>query len=135
MSRQVYKIADECLITLEIPLDAKTNESRVVRHKKTAKYRCNKAFVLLILDLKNGNYCKSIPSDYDSHFIYKVGEFVEENDYDEDNFEVCAPGIHYFLTVFGAFIYSQLHMRTDDGFKPGKKLKRRFKKRMHSLFK
>lgn len=104
MSKQVYKIANGCMITLAIPPDAKTNESRPVKHKKTAKYRCNKALVLSILDLKNGKYHVSIPSSYSNNFIYEVGKIVEENDFMEND-DICTHGIHYYLTSLAAYIH------------------------------
>jgi hypothetical protein len=41
---------------------------------------------------------ESICSDYDNNFIYKVGEIVEEPNFDENRWEECAPGIHFFIT-------------------------------------
>lgn len=106
MSKQVYKIADGCLVVLQIPADAKTNENRnFVKHKKTAKFRCNKAYVLSIMSLKTGTFQTSVRSLYSYGFIYKVGEFVEELYYDDDGDIVCTTGIHYYLTSLGAYIH------------------------------
>ena len=108
MSKQVYKIADGCLVILQIPADAKTNENRkYVKHKKTAKFRCNKAYVLSIMSLLDGVFHNSVRSSYRRSFEYKVGEFVEESNYDDDNDAVCTTGIHYYLTSLGAFIHSK----------------------------
>ena len=39
-----------------------------------------------------------VESDYDSNFIYKVGEVIEVNNFCEDRWEECAAGIHFFIT-------------------------------------
>ena len=36
--------------------------------------------------------------DHDKDFIYKVGEIVEVKDFDENRWEECSTGIHFFLT-------------------------------------
>ena len=39
-----------------------------------------------------------IASDYNNDFIYRVGESVSVDDFDEDRKKECAPGIHFFIT-------------------------------------
>ena len=39
-----------------------------------------------------------VDSDYDRDFIYKVGEVVEVKDFDENRWEECSTGIHFFMT-------------------------------------
>ena len=39
-----------------------------------------------------------IESDYDADFIYRVGNTVEVDNFDEDRKNECAPGIHFFIT-------------------------------------
>lgn len=40
----------------------------------------------------------SINSDYDSGFVYRIGETVEVANFDTDRKNECAPGIHFFIT-------------------------------------
>jgi hypothetical protein len=39
-----------------------------------------------------------VHSYYDSEFIYKVGELVTVDNFCEDRWKECAPGIHFFIT-------------------------------------
>ncbi len=96
-----FKKAGECLVTLIIPEDA-------LRSSATGrKCRCNKAKVVDILPLSEKIKCpiQSVPSDYDSSFVYTIGETVEVNDFDTNRFNECAPGIHFFITKQEAIDY------------------------------
>lgn len=107
MSNLGYKVASGCLVTLIIPSSARTNEDRSnVKHKKTAKYRCSKAFVVSIVKFRNGKTKKSAASTRDSRIKYRVGKTVRCFDkYEKNSKEVCASGIHYFKTKLGAYVY------------------------------
>ena len=48
---------------------------------------------------------KEIASDYNKDFIYKVGEIVEEPDFDEDRWSECTQGIHFFINFQEAVNY------------------------------
>ena len=87
-----YKKANGYIVELEILSDAK-------RCSATGrKCRCNKAKVLSIQNIYGTiSDRKSIPSGYDSNFIYKVGEIVEEPNFCEYRWRECAPGIHFFI--------------------------------------
>lgn len=39
-----------------------------------------------------------VSSQYDSSFIYRVGETVEVPDFDENRWNECSTGIHFFIT-------------------------------------
>ena len=39
-----------------------------------------------------------IESDYDGDFVYRVGETVEVPDFDDNRWNECAAGIHFFIT-------------------------------------
>ena len=81
------------IVKLKIPEDAKRSSAT------GRKCRCSKAIVLSITT-KNGedDGTTEIASSYDSKFLYKVGETVEVENFCEDRFEECAPGIHFFIT-------------------------------------
>ena len=87
-----WKKAKGYIVCLEIPEDAK-------RLSATGrKCRCDKAKVLSITQ-KDGtdSGLKKIPSDRDENFIYRVGEMVEVNNFDEDRWNECSTGIHFFI--------------------------------------
>ena len=87
-----YKKANGYIVELEILSDAK-------RCSATGrKCRCNKAKVLSIQNIDGTiSDLKYIPSGYDSSFVYKVGEIVEEPNFCENRWRECAPGIHFFI--------------------------------------
>ena len=99
-----YKIAKNgdtrVVVTLEIPEDALTNMGRPsVALRETAKHRTNKAKVLAIEDASGTPHTTATSFGYDKKFLtYKVGETIEEPSYNPDPEQVCAEGIHYFLT-------------------------------------
>ncbi len=87
-----YKKAGDYIVELEILSDAR-------RCSATGrKCRCDKAKVLSI-QTKNGKIAeiKSIRSDHNKDFIYKVGEIVEEPNFNEDRWNECSEGIHFFI--------------------------------------
>ena len=64
----------------------------------TLKCRCSEAEVLDIQDLEgNSLEIKKVASDHDSNFIYEVGKIVRVDDFDEDRFNECSSGIHFFI--------------------------------------
>lgn len=94
-----YKKADGCLIELLIPEDAKRSSAT------TIKCRCDKAKVLAIVDINTGEPKQIACSNYDSGFIYKVGETVSVDDFEEDRWSECASGIHFFINKYHAINY------------------------------
>ena len=95
-----YKKARNKIIKLEIPEDAKRSSAT------SRKCRCNKAKVLGIYDYeRNLLEDKEVASDMDKNFIYRVGEFVEVKDFDEDRWHECSTGIHFFVNFEEAVNY------------------------------
>ena len=88
-----YKKAADKIVMLEICADAKRSSAT------SRKCRCSKAKVLSITNLDGSESGLSeIESDYDEDFIYCVGETVEVPDFDDNRWNECAPGIHFFIT-------------------------------------
>lgn len=88
-----YKKAADKIVMLEICADAKRSSAT------SCKCRCSKAKVLAITNLDGSESGLSeIESDYDEDFIYCVGETVEVPDFDENRWNECAAGIHFFIT-------------------------------------
>lgn len=88
-----YKKSGVFIVKLEIPSDAR-------RCSATGrKCRCDKAKVLSIQFLDEDIPCddEEVASDFDSSFIYRVGEIVEEPAFDENRWNECAKGIHFFI--------------------------------------
>ena len=87
-----WKHAGNYIIKLEIPEDAKRSSGNGIQ------CRCNKATVLAI-ENKDGTSADvtEVCSDYDKNFIYKVGETVIVDDFDDNRFNECVPGIHFYM--------------------------------------
>jgi len=96
-----YKVAQGLIVELLIIEDAQRSSAT------TRKCRCSKAKVICITH-KDGSFadCDSVRSDRDSRFIYKVGETVEVLDYDENRWNECSSGIHFFITREEAVKYN-----------------------------
>jgi hypothetical protein len=54
---------------------------------------------------KNGTPYTEGVSQYNLSFIYKVGEIVEVQDFDEDRWAECSTVIHFFITKQEAIDY------------------------------
>ena len=94
-----YKKANSCIIELLILEDAKRSSAT------TMKCRCDKAKVLDIRDIGTGDKINVVKSDYDPNFIYEVGEVVSVNDFDDDRWNECSTGIHFFMNRENALKY------------------------------
>lgn len=73
--------------------------------KNRNKCRTNEAFVVSIKSIDKSRTYKKGVSMHDSSFIYRVGETVKPDFYD-NNIEECSNGIHFFLTREKAENYS-----------------------------
>ena len=94
-----YKKAGKYIVKLLIMEDSKRNSAT------TLKCRCNKAKVLDIEKIDTGEKVESTPSDYDINFVYKVGEIVKVDDFDENRWNECSSGIHFFMNKENAIQY------------------------------
>lgn len=88
-----YKKASGYIVELEICANAKRSSAT------SRKCRCSKAKVLAITNLDGSESGLSeVKSNYDKDFIYRVGETVEVPDFDDNRWNECAAGIHFFIT-------------------------------------
>ena len=94
-----YKKADNKIVELLITEDSERSSAT------TRKCRCSKAKVLSITNIENTEEFNEVASDYDKNFIYKVGEIVEVKNFDDDRWNECSTGIHFFITRDEAIIY------------------------------
>ena len=81
-----FKKCNGKVVKLLIPEDAKRSSAT------TYKCRASKA---TCLEIEGG--LTEIASDRDAGFIYRVGEIIEVPDFDDDRWNECSTGIHFFI--------------------------------------
>jgi uncharacterized protein YjbI with pentapeptide repeats len=87
-----WKKATGHIVKLLIPEDARRSSST------GRKCRTDKAIVLAIENIDGStSEHKAICSSYDSNFMYRIGEAATVDNFDENRFNECAPGIHFFI--------------------------------------
>ena len=88
------------IVKLSIPADAKRSSAT------SRKCRCNKAKVLEIYNI-DGTVAieRKCHSCRDRYFIYEVGKTVEVGDFNEDRWNECSQGIHFFINRQEAINY------------------------------
>ena len=95
-----WKKVEGKLVKLEIPEDARR------RSATTQKCRCDKAKVLAITDFDGNNPIDEIlNTSQASGLLYKVGEMVYPDSFDEDRWNECSHGIHFFINKQDAIDY------------------------------
>lgn len=91
------------IIKLEILEDSKRSSASC---ESNAICRCDKALILEIQNIDGSpTNLKQIPSFYDHNFIYEVGKVALVEDFDDNRWEECAPGIHFFMNRNDAVEY------------------------------
>ena len=85
------KCRGDLIVELEICADAKRSSAT------GRKCRCDKAKVISITT-PEGTPVDSAISQYTETFAYRVGETVSVDDFDDNRWNECAPGIHFFIT-------------------------------------
>ena len=95
-----WKKASGYIVKLQIPEDARRSSAG------GEKCRCDKAFVIEIQNIDGANAdIETVCSDHDENFVYAVGATVEVPDFDDDRWNECAPGIHFFIDRRAAMEY------------------------------
>lgn len=99
--KKVKSLSSSYLVKLEIPEDAKRCSAT------TSKCRCDKAKVLDIVEIGNeGRHIEQIlNTSQDAELLYKVGEMVYPDSFDEDRWNECSHGIHFFINKQEAINY------------------------------
>ena len=88
-----FKKAGCYIIELFIPSNANRCSAT------SRKCRCSKAKVISITTLSgNKTNIAEVHSTYDPNFIYKLGEYVEVKNFDDNRWNECSTGIHFFIT-------------------------------------
>jgi antitoxin component YwqK of YwqJK toxin-antitoxin module len=96
------------IVVLHKLTDTITNESRSnAKDLMYAKFRANKLLVVCVVNKFTQKSIDNITNSVhkEKTIIYKKGEIIEVNDFDENLENICAPGIHYFKSPEAAFYY------------------------------
>ena len=93
------KIAYKYLVMLEIPEDAQRCSAA------TNKCRCDKAKVLGITDISTNEVLDSVVNSNYHKTTYTVGEMVYPDSFDDDRWNECSHGIHFFINKQDALDY------------------------------
>ena len=96
-----WKKVGEVIVKLRIPSEAKRSSAT------SRKCRCEYAEVLELQSLDGTPYNddKVVNNDY-VETIYKVGEIVHSDSWDDDRWNECSHGIHFFITRDEAVRYN-----------------------------
>ena len=88
------------LIKLEIPEDARRCSAT------SQKCRCDKAKVLSVWNMRLEEEVSEVVNHaYGHDTLYKVGEMVYPDSFDEDRWNECSHGIHFFINKQNAIDY------------------------------
>ena len=79
------------LVKLQVPDDARRCSAT------SNKCRCDKAIVLDITDLDGSNPTLEIVNVQRGNLVYRVGEVVTPDSFDENRWNECSHGIHFFI--------------------------------------
>ena len=86
------KAADNKIVKLLVTEDAKRSSAT------SRKCRCSKAKALSITNIKGTEKYEMAHSNYKKSFVYRVGEIVEVDNFDNNRWNECSTGIHFFMT-------------------------------------
>ena len=93
------KVEGKYLVKLQIPEDARRSSAT------TRKCRCDKAMVLDITSLDGETHFDEVVNNNYKKTIYKVGEMVYPDSFDENRWNECSNGIHFFVNKQDAIDY------------------------------
>ena len=93
------KVGGKYLVKLQVPEDARRCSAT------TRKCRCDKALVLDITSLDGETHFDEVVNNNYKKTIYKVGEFVYPDSFDENRWCECSNGIHFFVNKDDAINY------------------------------
>ena len=85
------KVEEKYLVKLQIPEDARRSSAT------TRKCRCDMAKVLDITSLDGNEHYDEVTNNSYNETIYKIGEMVYPDSFDENRWAECSHGIHFFV--------------------------------------
>ena len=95
-----WKKAHNKIVKLKITEKAKRSSAT------SRKCRASEALVLDIQSIDGAKHFDFVSSDRDDNFVYRIGEIVQVDDFDEDRWNECSNGIHHFITREEAVKYN-----------------------------
>ena len=93
------KVEGKYLVKLQVPEDARRLSAT------TRKCRCDKAMVLDITSLDGNKHYDEVTNNNYKETVYKVGEMVYPDSFDENRWNECSHGIHFFINKEDAINY------------------------------
>ena len=93
------KVEEKYLVKLQIPEEARRTSAT------TRKCRCDKALVLDITSLDGNEHYNEVVNYNYTTTVYKVGEMVYPNSFDDYRWNACSHGIHFFVNKQDAINY------------------------------
>ena len=93
------KVEWKYLVKIQIPEDARRSSAT------TRKCRCDKAMVLDITSLDGEEHYDEVTNNNYKETVYKVGEMVYPDSFDENRWNECSHGIHFFVNKQDAINY------------------------------
>ena len=93
------KLKDNKIAEILIPEYAKRSSGT------TRKCRCSEALVVEIKDRNGNNVDEGLSNRSGCELLYKVGKTVYPDGFDEDRWNECSNGIHFFMTRREAELY------------------------------
>ena len=93
------KVNNEYLVKIQIPEDARRLSAT------SRKCRCDKAMVLDITSLDGEEHYDEVTNNNYKETVYKVGEMVYPDSFDENRWNECSTGIHFFINKEEAINY------------------------------
>ena len=93
------KVEWKYLVKIQIPEDARRSSAT------TRKCRCDKAMVLDITSLDGNKHYDEVLNYNYTTTVYKVGEKVYPDSFDENRWNECSTGIHFFINKEDAINY------------------------------
>ena len=93
------KVDGYFLVKIQIPEDARRSSAT------TRKCRCDKAIVLDITSLDGETHFDEVVNNNYKATTYKVGEVVYPDSFDENRWNECSHGIHFFVNKQDAIDY------------------------------
>ena len=93
------KVGRKYLVKIQIPEDARRLSAT------TRKCRCDMALVLDITSLDGEEHYDEVTNNNYNETIYKVGEMVYPDSFDENRWAECSHGIHFFVNKEDAINY------------------------------
>jgi hypothetical protein len=94
-----WKKCNEGIVKLLIPAKAKRSNAT------GRKCRCEYAKDVAHFTFDGKRTRKPFTSQHDSSFVYEVGKIIKPNKFDDNRWEECSSGIHFFITRIEAEKY------------------------------